>query len=275
MVRNLRSWSQFGEALQKIQDLRERSPRGLQPPQFRGLGDSRWRLETTLERADVGASSRVRDSFAEYYRAVTASKGAIEAFGGERWPDLPRVARFEKRLANPGSVWLDQIMSVVPSVWGYLVYLRHHGYPSPLLDWTASPYVAAFFAFDAPAPKAECVCVYAFLQDKIHGSTSDGHLFSVGHHMRTHARHFLQHCRYSICVARDAKNGDFQFRPHADGLKDALGPNGKLVKITLPVGERIRALKNLELMNINAYSLIGSADSLIQTAARRELLLNE
>ena len=130
---------------------------------FRGQSDSSWELATTLERFFGGTPMRMSD----YYRCALAIRPQVAAF--TEWSGaLPTLPEYQMWLAQ-GTPFHGDFMA-----YEYLAYLRHHGFPSPLLDWTASPYVAAFFAFNHAA-KAACVSIFAYREfggtEKAHSSS--------------------------------------------------------------------------------------------------------
>jgi hypothetical protein len=70
--------------------------------------------------------------------------------------------------------------------YSYMAHLRHNGFPSPLLDWTRSPYVAAFFAFSKP--QSDEVAIYGFAESPNNskfGSSTEPQIQLLGQYVKT------------------------------------------------------------------------------------------
>jgi hypothetical protein len=111
----LRSWKEFKHKVVDAYHSKDANARKLF--WFRGHGDAAWPLITTLDRFRRFSSDPDRIDF---YRELLA------AFRHE----MIGLRHFQNLESEP----LELLA-------------RHHGLPSPLLDWTESPYIAAFFAF--------------------------------------------------------------------------------------------------------------------------------
>jgi hypothetical protein len=275
---NLKSWSEFHATVAGLDLMRNEFEnaihRPLQAPLFRGLGNHEWRLETTLERSPDAPKL---PTLIEYYHRAERSKPAVESLTGKSWGKIPFYPAFECLLQSPTFEWADRVLGNNEAIYEYLIYLRHHGFPSPLLDWTASPFVAATFAYDVWDRSASHVGIYAWFRDTMQAHSTDGHLFVVGPYVRTHPRHYAQQSRYSLFLGLETKHYgdqikyDYRFLPHHN-LVDANENKDLVVLIRIPTAEYKMALMDLDTMNLNPYSLYGSEESLIRTIARRELL---
>jgi hypothetical protein len=70
---------------------------------FRGVGNSDWGLETTLERAfPLELAQEIRD-LPTYYDHISRSKSSIETLTDADWGDLPDPPDFESRLSDFGT----------------------------------------------------------------------------------------------------------------------------------------------------------------------------
>jgi len=220
----LENWTEFAEFLSRF------VPWGNYI--WRGHSRDTWQLEPSLDRllrdtGKAGDDQAVREHLGRFELAVRGRRGA-----------------------NPTRLMKEELWALG----------QHYGLPSPLLDWTASPFVAAFFAFEQRDP---------------HG-TSQRSVFALD----TNAV-----VRRSGEITGDVRHGPSRglrvVRPRnyhdqrliSQGGLFTRGPNGvdvetwvrtyfrgcerywKLVRINLPTSERATALKALNRMNINHLSL--------------------
>jgi len=232
---------------------------------FRGQANSNWSLRTTLERA-----SGRRWSIDQYAKLTLLCAPHITAFTGE-YRNLPSLMDAEKEIQERFNRFSADIPQDIYNFW---IYLRHHGFPSPLLDWTLSPYIAAAFCF-IEKPIGEKVSVFAYIEHPLGtkgGRVGQPEIKAMNAHVTAHKRHFIQQCLYTI--ATKPEEGEHYFVCHEDVFSKGSDRQDVLIKITMPACERSSALEFLNDANINLFSLFQTEDALVRSLALKELEMN-
>jgi hypothetical protein len=270
----IKSWDEFVKQVETLQAKRDAyagkgAPLMVSELLYRGQPDSCMMLETTLERSIQKEISK-GITLSKYYDFIYIIKAKIESVTAKDW-HIPSCKEFEE--------WLDNQSPPLNDIPGYsfLAYLRHHGLPSPLLDWTRSPYVAAHFAMAPPPRKGvQNVAIYAYLESKYgesNYSVDAPAIQCLGPYVTTHRRHYLQQSEYTICTKGSGKL--MCYASHEAVVDRNEKEQDLLWKLVIPISKRRDFIEHLQLMNINPFSLFETEDSLMEDIYLSEMFLRE
>lgn len=229
-VEPLRSW---GEYIERI----------TQPPYegwaFRGHADGTWPLMSTLGR---------------YLNAYVEEK---------YWDD--QEARIVRIFQRKGHLFLTHIPDR-SDTFQWLALMQHHGAPTRLLDFTWSPYVAAFFALERTTTQGAVWALNPkrlvnvterlneFLEDSQAGAIGIGEPFVMNTRLIAQSGTFI--------VTRQAGT------PIVDIVEGYDDPQDTLVKFELPADlVRPPGMRTLYMMNVTNATLFPDLDGMARSLA--------
>lgn len=210
---------------------------------YRGQRLSSWGLVSSVHRTALVRSIPELKGYADYM--LPRVHDALEAWVGRSW-DLKNALGFAE----------------------FLAFLQHNGFPTPLLDWTESPYIAAYFAFEGVnhfKPQTEDVAVFAFNQAAWSSTFKQVYDFAdftphvsvlrprlVGNHKLA-----VQQGCFTVTNVLDVEQ---HIRLNENEHRKFL------TKYELDVRERPKVIRELSLMGISAIQLTPSVESVCKKA---------
>jgi len=154
--------------------------------------------------------------------------------------------------------------------------LQHHGFPTPLMDWTFSPYIAAYFAFIDLAfrqPESDFVAIWLFNAEYtiefLEEKDEDCPFEIIHSDSRFNKRLLAQDGLFSLSLSPLPL--DEELFP----LMEKLNHPGLLQKFVIPVEYARLALKDLELMGIHAGRLFEGVDGACMMLKNRFFMESE
>jgi len=257
--------SSIKEYIECIEQIRLLNKRKL-PMVFRGQGNSSWKIKSTLERVGV------KNIFSkEYYRSIDYLKPEINSLGHHFKRNF-NEKEFEHIFSDVRNINFRKFPDIE-----YLSYLRHHGFPTPLIDVTQSEYVALFFACEDMDEETNAK-VFVFREDfGCAGVSGSPQLEKIGHYFESDRRHIAQQSEYLLALQfqRVEEHYEWIFIPFSSFLEwdNSGGYDGwdvdnvesqSFFEIEIEGCAKKQILAELYKMNINHYTLYLDEDSLIR-----------
>ncbi len=221
----IHSWEEYKQIVFNFFELKKKI-------YFRGQSDAKWPIKTSFLRS----AERSHTTLANYDEVIIPQliKPVREKYG--RLFDIKKPQEYAS----------------------FLSLLQHYGFPTPLLDWTLCPYIAAYFAFkDA----ADCVKVIVFDAESWHQprhalpirSVQSGydHVTTVEPYNDRNPRVIAQKGIFTLCTVPDMEE---YICGHPANV--FLGKNETFIQsIKMSRDEKNKAMRDLNLLGINDKSL--------------------
>lgn len=225
---------------------------------FRGQSDANWELRTTLERSNIIEN--------------------FPSFEDELLHDFKRGVKFY--LSNE---------SMPETLLENLSLLQHFGAPSRLLDFTESPYIAAYFAFENAREDSDKVAIWIINKVDLHHYALKYFNNKVEYNINIKRLNYIFGDRTFANVFEKSKDGNFNcifpteprnknmryhlqqsvfiaqgspYIPFIDQLEFIPKQYIQkiIMKVTLPKSEKKNALRDMQKMNINRATLFPGLD---------------